>query len=47
MAALFHSYTHGASAAPRLNDTIEARLDLAAASGPNRDAIVVCDWFAA
>ena len=47
MAAPVHSYTHGASATPLLNDTIGARFDQAAASRPDREAIVVCGWFAA
>ncbi len=43
MATLIHSYTHGASATPLLNDTIGERFDQAAASWPDREAIVVCD----
>jgi len=47
MATPIHSCTHGASATLLLNDTIGARFDQAAASWPDREAIVVCDWFAA
>ena len=43
MATRTHSYTHGASATPLLDDTIGARFDQAAASWPDREAIVVCD----
>jgi fatty-acyl-CoA synthase len=37
------SYTHGVSATPLLSDTIGARFDQAAASWPDREAIVVRD----
>ena len=47
MATSIHSYTHGVSATPLLSDTIGTRFDQAAASWPDREAIVVCGWFAA
>jgi hypothetical protein len=45
MAALLHSYTYGASTIPLLSDKIGARFDQVAASWPDREAIVVGDWF--